>query len=272
MIQLGIGVLVGISSLTTAAWGQEVERLSQQLEQAVERSDWDQALQIIDQMIIAKPDREPRLRAYRQQLEDLADPNFPDLPDLPGPPQGLSAEVSTTVDPQEQTGAQIQRNCGGDLECLLAAAEQCQPTRAQFTTDIDQNGISGSGVNDLEIQGPVGGGCRTVTRIESVSRLDLSGVGIELGNTPNQIPMALLEEFLQETVSTCLYTSGADLRAVLEVDLGRRQGTIGVARVQPAGGSILQGPMTLDDQQVAQCQIQLPNQFGGVPFDFGDLF
>lgn len=275
MTQLGIGVLVGICSWTTATWGQDMDRLSQRLEQAVQRSDWQQALQIVDQMIAAEPDWEPRLSAYRRELEELADPDFPDLPTLPsqsqGSPSGLSTGASTTVTPQE-TGSQTQRNCGGDLDCLLTAAEQCQPARALFTTTIDQNGISGSGVNDLEIQGPVGGGCRTVTRIESVSQLDLSGVGIDLGSTPNQISQALLEEFLQETVSTCLYTSGSDLRAVLEVDLGQRQGTVGVTEVRPAGGSILQGPMTLDDRQVAQCQIQLPNQFGGVPFDFGDLF
>ncbi len=268
------GLRVGLISLMALpGWigevrAQKVDQLSQELDQAVAQQQWDRAAQIIDQMIAAQPSWEPRLSQYRNQLQELASPEFPDLPPLP---QGSSGAGSSST--ETATGSQgSQTDCSKDVDCLLDAASTCQPARGRFTAVIDQEGIQGSGVNDLEIQGQTQAGCRTVTRIESVSRLDLSGVGIELGSASDQLSLAIVEELLQGTVTTCLYNSGADLRAVLEKDLGRREADVEVSEIRPAGGSLLQGPVTLDGRVVADCQIQMPNQLGGIPFDFGDLF
>ena len=262
---LGIGIMAALSGLSGEVQAQDMDQLSQELDRAVAQQQWDRAVQIVDQMIAAQPEWEPRLSPYRSQLQELASPEFPDLPPLP---QGSSGSGSSST----ETATRSPRDCGQSVNCLLSAASTCQPARGSFTTVIDQEGIRGSGVNDLEIQGQTQAGCRTVTRIESISQLDLSGVGIDLGEASEQLSLALVEELLQGTVTTCLYNSGTDLRAVLEKDLGRREGEVEVSGIRPAGGSLLQGPLTLDGRAVAECQIQMPNQLGGIPFDFGDLF
>lgn len=250
-IWMGVGLL--FLSMATQTGAQDRAQLSQQLDEAVAQQDWDRAVQVVDRMIEADPSRRGLLEVYRQELLLRADP------------VGVH-EFSG----EEEPGSML--SCGEDVNCLLAAASACQPSQARFASTIDQSGISGSGVNFVQIQGQTPEGCRTVSRIESLTDLDLSGIGILLGNAPNQIPDTLLQEFLQETDSTCLYGSGSDLRSVLEVDLGRREGSLEISQLQPAGQSRLEGPMTLDGRTVAQCQIQLPNQLGGVPFDFSDLF
>ena len=46
-----------------------VKALNLQLQQAIDRQDWDQAVQIVDQMLLVQPQQARQLRAYRQQLQ-----------------------------------------------------------------------------------------------------------------------------------------------------------------------------------------------------------
>lgn len=64
-----LGVL-GLVSLVLSV-SSVAQPLHQQLEQAVQQQNWDQALDLVDQMIQAEPQRRAEFEAYRSQLQDL---------------------------------------------------------------------------------------------------------------------------------------------------------------------------------------------------------
>lgn len=249
------------------AWAQDLVQLNQQLNEAVAQEKWSEAIQLVDQMIEIEPSWANRLTEYRQQLVIQAGP---DLRDLPPPPTASSTTASPATTPE--TGLASMQNCGSDTECILSAAAVCQPAQGEFRTEAEHlSGLSASGLTHLEIQGQTSEGCRTLSQVDSVTDLDLSAMGLSVAGN-DLISEAMLSEFLAGTRTSCLYTSGSALRSVLEVDLGQRMGQISVAQIKSTGGSMLEGPMTLDGLKVADCQISLPNQIGGIPLDFNELF
>ena len=92
-----------------------VTTLHQQLEQAVADQDWQEATAIIDQMAMALPQRVGEFSAYRDQLQQLAQPQADPAPEtpLPNPTPALSEStpppsprpVSPTPAPPPATAA-----------------------------------------------------------------------------------------------------------------------------------------------------------------------
>lgn len=71
---LFVAPLPGVVSVATAQVNSAA--LSSRLDQAVRQQNWGDAIKIIDQMIVAEPQRAGQLRAYRQQLWQLQQTGF----------------------------------------------------------------------------------------------------------------------------------------------------------------------------------------------------
>jgi hypothetical protein len=56
-----------------SALAQPIPKLNAQLKQAVDSSRWSQAIQVVEQMVVAEPEQADRLEIYKQQLQRLRD-------------------------------------------------------------------------------------------------------------------------------------------------------------------------------------------------------
>ncbi|NJM95569.1 MAG: TIGR02281 family clan AA aspartic protease, partial [Acaryochloridaceae cyanobacterium CSU_5_19] len=83
-----------------------IATLNQQLQQAVQRQNWSQAMQVIDQLIKAAPEQATQLRSYRQQLQQLHQSNSQ------GNPKQHSVQPSLTS-PSQVGQVAIKRRSGG---------------------------------------------------------------------------------------------------------------------------------------------------------------
>lgn len=76
LMVLCAGLMVCLNA--TKSWSQtDLATLNGQLQQAVTASQWDQALQVVNQMIASFPSQRPHLEAYRSQLLQLQSKSLP---------------------------------------------------------------------------------------------------------------------------------------------------------------------------------------------------
>jgi hypothetical protein len=91
---IAIGVLLALSP---AVFAQPIDILNAQLQQAISSSRWSRAVQILNQMLAARPEQAARLKVYRQQLQRR-------LNDVQGRPEGISAPRKSAISARVDDG------------------------------------------------------------------------------------------------------------------------------------------------------------------------
>lgn len=225
-------------------------RLSSQLQQAVDRQNWQRAIQIVDQMItIAPSDQQARLKVYRMQLLALRQ-QTPSPQSTPGLTQPTPSSRQRSSPPPKPILTAYQRptqlkDCGDDQECFLAAAKTCEPASGNFKVSLDFFGIDVTATGTAELWGRKQGQCIFYSRSRTSSNgMSASGRQRALEKGATEAELAKVNEELirsmrqtPPSIMACQFRRNTDLVAWLETSYGKRRGTLGGESSFSASGS-----------------------------------
>jgi hypothetical protein len=108
---LGIAASAFLIFLPVSGLAQSIGTLNAQLKQAVDLSNWNKAIQIVDKMIIAEPAQASRLETYKAQLQQRINATNKKIPTSSLAPQKTSTpKKSTGVGTVTVTNALVARN------------------------------------------------------------------------------------------------------------------------------------------------------------------
>jgi hypothetical protein len=107
---LGIAASVFLVFLPASALAQSISTLNAQLKQAVDLSDWNKAVQIVDRMIIVEPGQAARLEGYKAQLQQRINATNKSPASSSAPQKTSSPSKATETGNVTVTNAFVARN------------------------------------------------------------------------------------------------------------------------------------------------------------------
>jgi hypothetical protein len=107
---LGITASVLLTLLPTSALAQSISTLNAQLKQAVASSNWSQAIQIVNKMIVTEPEQANRLEAYKAELQQRLNPTSKMPQSSSTPPKTSAPSNATGTSKVTVTNAFVSRN------------------------------------------------------------------------------------------------------------------------------------------------------------------
>jgi hypothetical protein len=107
---LGIAASVLLTLLPTSALAQSINTLNAQLKQAVASNNWNQAIQIVNKMIVAEPGQAARLETYKAELQQRLNPTSKILPSSSTSPKTSAPSSATGTGKVTVTNAFVSRN------------------------------------------------------------------------------------------------------------------------------------------------------------------
>jgi hypothetical protein len=107
---LGIAVSALLIFLPASAIAQSISTLNAQLKQAINLSDWNKAIQIVDRMIIVEPGQSDRLKGYKAQLQQQINATNKVPTNSSVPPKTSAPSKATGTGNVTVTNALVARN------------------------------------------------------------------------------------------------------------------------------------------------------------------
>jgi hypothetical protein len=120
---LGIAASAFLIFLPASVLAQSIGTLNAQLKQAVDLSNWNKAIQIVDKMIIAEPAQASRLEGYKAQLQRRIDATIKAPTSSSAPPKTSTPSQSTGTGKVTVTNALVARN---------ETEKQCVTNKGEF--------------------------------------------------------------------------------------------------------------------------------------------
>jgi hypothetical protein len=122
---------------------QSISTLNAQLKQAIDLSDWNKAIQIVDRMIIVEPGQSDRLKGYKAQLQQRINATNKAPTNSSAPPKTSTPSQATGTGKVTVTNALVARN--ETKKGYVTQRGEFIPARVTYDLAVDiYNGTSGT--------------------------------------------------------------------------------------------------------------------------------